>query len=244
MSPAESRIIGFVESVEHVLISIAVIISPWLADLVVAGLAVRNVQQILAWPLWLSIAVGAGLEGLGMATAGVALELRRYNATRQIDDPPAPVTLAWALVWMQFFGSVVLALLNTISGLVVWAIVAIPVLGGGGTLAQMLHDDHKKRLADQAERMAKTEHQEELAQRRAERLQRRQEVAATVAQPVATMDRRAAILDALRNDAHATPPEIAQRLGISRQAVAKRLETLQRQGAIVAANGDGWKVLA
>lgn len=240
----EQRIIGFFESIEHIAVSIAVIVSPWLADLVVAGLAVRNVQQILAWPLWLSVAVGAGLEGLGMATAGVALELRRYNAQRGADDPPAPVGLAWALVWMQFFGSVVLALLNTVSGLMVWAIVAIPVLGGGGTLAQMLHDDHKKRLADQAARRAEATHQAELAQRRAERAQRRAEVAQRVDQPVDAVDNRTAILEILRTNPHATQREVAQQVGISPQAVSKRLRALTTEGVIVAANGDGWRVLA
>jgi len=238
----EQRIVRFFESIEHILVSIAVILSPWLADLVVAGLAVRNVQQILAWPLWLSVAVGVGLEGLGMATAGVALELRRYNQTRDEGDPAAPVALAWALVWMQFLGSVVLALLNTVSGLVVWAIVAIPVLGGGGTLAQMLHDNHKKLLADQTQRRTAAQHAADLAQRRADRAHRRATLpqpAQPVAQPV---DTRAAILAAYQENPHATLTDVAQQCNVTRQAVAGHLQRMEATGTI-RRNGHGVEVL-
>jgi len=174
------KIVGFFEGVEHVFVSVAIIVAPWLADLVVAGLAARNVQQILSWPAWIAFLVGAGLEGLGMSTAGVWLRLRRYNATRGLHDPLAPAGLAAFIVVLQFAGSIILTLLSTVQDLQIYAIVAIPVLGGGGTICQMLNDDHNKRLADQAERKAEAERQAEFERRRAERRAAKAERSAAV----------------------------------------------------------------
>jgi predicted ArsR family transcriptional regulator len=83
---------------------------------------------------------------------------------------------------------------------------------------------------------------ERKAERKAERAERK--VAARLPQEVAPVDRRAAMLDILRKDGHATAQDIAEALHITRQAVDGRFKTLEKQGVIEAANGDGWKVLA
>lgn len=218
--------------------------APWLVDVPMAYLAGSNVVRYLGWPVAVGYSAGIGTELIGLSAARLALRLREYNNTRPEGAHPAPTGLATGMNVLYFAGGFALAALGGFQNQGDYTRMIFPVLSIVGTITHALYLDHKQRLVDNEAKRAKAEHQEELAQRREDRAQRRQEVAATVAQPAATVDRRAAILDALRNDAYATPSDIAQQIGVTRQAVAKRLETLQRQGAIVAANGDGWKVLA
>ena len=229
------RLDHFWESVNDVGSDFGTHLGPWLIDVPFAWAAGSNAYRVFGWPIPVAACVGVGTELIGLAATRQMLRMKDYNITKSTDEPRAPQALAAFTVALYFGGTAALMMLDALASWAIPARMVIPLMGIVGTLVHGMTLDHKRRVEANEERKA---------QRRAERAQRRQEVAATVAQPAATVDRRAAILDVLRNDAHATPSDIAQQIGVTRQAVAKRLETLQKQGAIVAANGDGWKVLA
>jgi len=238
------RLDHFWESVNDVGSDFGTHLGPWLIDVPFAWAAGWNAVRVFGWPVPVAACVGAGTELIGLAAVRQMLRMKDYNVTKASEDPRAPQGLAMLAVGLYFGGTAALMMLDALSSWAIPARLVIPLMGIVGTLVHGMTLDHKRRVEANEARRAEVAHQEELAQRRAERAQRRQEVAATVTQPAATVDRRAAMLDILRNNGHATPSDIAQQVGISRQAVAKRLQTLQRQGAIVDGNGDGWRVLA
>ena len=185
-------------------------------------------------------------------------------------EPPAPAGIAWTVFIVQTIFNLGLVALNVLpAGLTAWglriesfAMATVAVLSVTATFSasqsryirQRYEDRDKRQAEEKAEReraaaevkeeQLRTEHREDLAARRAARLQRKAQVAATLPQGLAQEDKRAAMLDILRKDGHATSQDIAAALHITRQAVDGRFKTLEKQGVIQPANGDGWKVLA
>lgn len=182
-------------------------------------------------------------------------------------EPPAPAGIAWTVFIVQTIFNLGLVALNVLpAGLTAWglriesfAMATVAVLSVTATFSasqsryirQRYEDRDKRQAEERAERervaaeakegQLRAEHREDLAQRRAARLMARAQPVEPVAQPV---DNRTAILDMLRNDGHVTQAAIAKQVGISPQAVSKRLSKFQAEGVIVDGNGSGWKVLA
>lgn len=215
--------------------------APWLIDVPMAYLAGSNVVRYLGWPVAVGYSAGIGTELIGLSAARLALRLREYNNTRPDGIPPAPTGLATGMNVLYFAGGFALAALGGFQNQGDYTRMIFPVLSIVGTITHALYLDHKQRLVDNKAKRAKAEHQEELAQRRAERQAAK---AQPITQPAQPVDNRVAILDILRNNGHATQAAIAQQVGITPQAVSKRLSKLEKEGVIADGNGSGWKVLA
>lgn len=219
---------------ERFLIDLAVMIAPWAADVPVAYLSAYGIINVLKWHPVIGYASAVAIEALGLACTSVALEFRDYNATKRKADPSAPAWAAWLFVALYFVSSLVLSLLNVLTGLAVYAILVWPIISAVGTMVHAMRQDHMRRLA--------TIH-EDKEQQRLERAARRAEKVAQPAQPVAQqVDTRVALLDYYAQHPLANQEEVAQQLRITRQAVSKHLQRLESSGTIKR-NGHGVEIL-
>ena len=241
MNRVESAVVGFFHAINRLMTQFAKLLGVWIADGVVAYQTAANLRADLHWSLPGAILAGLALECVGILVADTALALRRFNQGAKYRRAVGVELLAWSMVILQFAASVILMVFNTITGLTIYGLLVLAVLSGIGTLSHMLDQDREHREVEERDAIAEVAHQAQLAERRAERKAQRD---ITVAQQVAKVDNRTAILEALRVNAHATQREIAQQVGISPQAVSKRLRALSKAGVIMDNNGDGWEVLA
>jgi uncharacterized membrane protein len=210
-------------------------LSPWTLGLAPAYIA-WSALTTLQWPPILCYVLAVSVELFGTMASSQALELRAYNKRKRQADPAAPAGAAWAVAGVYLGASALFCGMHAFPEIARYTLIIWAVMGGAAMGARAMRQDHLETLAQIAE--GKAERKAEQVARKAE------QQAQPVEQPVATVDNRTAILDILRNNGHATQAAIAQQVGITPQAVSKRLTRLEREGVIVDGNGDGWKVLA
>lgn len=215
-------------------------LAPWLAPVPTAFLVGRSTVVHLGWPVAVGIVAALIVESLGLASSATALELREYNLRRRKSDPRAPFALAVALLGVYFVVATGLTvLLDIVPGLARLAPGVFPALSLCGVTVLALRADHRRRLEAIAH---------EKAERRAERLARRQEAGAVGSKTTKTVhidthldkaraarsarrqERLAALAELLEADPNLSPSKAARDLGLARQTIYNYLDELRENG--------------
>lgn len=127
--------------------------SPWLAPVPTATAIYRAGILHLAWPWPVALAAGLLVEGLGMATAELALDMRSFNRDRG-SAAAAPTWLAVITALFYLVTAVLLAvLIDVIPGLVRWVSAIFPLIGLTGYVTLALRKDHDRRLQAASDRL-------------------------------------------------------------------------------------------
>jgi len=239
------RVESSLDELEHFLVGIAAKIAPWAADLPVAYLAARNIIDVLQWHPAIGWIAAAAVEALGLACTATALEFADYNATKRKTDPPAPTSLAWAMVGVYFGSSLVLSLLATFTRLELFAVLVWPVISSVGTLVHAMRKDHARRLAanDAARERERNERRErKLERERVQHEQERSEREPEQAQNVHELsEREQQLVQFYADHPGASYSEAAQACERSKTWVANSVNGLLRAGTL-RKNGHGVQV--
>lgn len=230
------------DEVEHFLVALAAKVAPWAADLPVAYLAARNIIDVLQWHPAIGWVAACAVEALGLACTATALEFADYNATRRKTDPPAPASMAWAMVGVYFGASLVLSLLATFTGLELFAILVWPVISSVGTMVHAMRQDHTRRLA--ANEQVKAQAREERARKREERrAERSQAVQNTVQNSRELSEQEQTLVQYIAEHPGHSYRTISAVIGHSPSWISTTVQRLEREG-IMHRNGNGLEIVA
>ncbi len=236
------------DTFEHLIVHLAIKLTPWLIDILPAFLAYKNFTEVLDYPLWIAGGSGLAVELLGLGCASQALKFRRYNKTKRVSDPSAPESIAWAMTGVYFGSSLTICLLGAFPQLSLVSFLTFPLMGAVGTLVHAMEQDHQDRLATIAR--DKAEKREERAQRRAEKQAMvaqaeaiAQQAEQGLAQAVDKPSTREQVLGYFLRNPLARQQDAANALHISRQAVSQHLQALEKAGTI-RRNGHGVEIAA
>lgn len=159
------RVIGVLEGAltlshafERLLVDVVVAYVPLFAPVIPATIAFLSMYLVLELPLAVSL-IGAGVvEFLGLGTVTTTMQFVDYNASRGVDDPPAPTKTAVGT--MVFYLIVVLTvnvMLDDATLIHKIAKLLLSTLSVAGAITISLRGQHARRLEAKAARDAKAE---------------------------------------------------------------------------------------
>lgn len=240
-----SNVDDLMGSVEAMGLAVTTRAAAWLSTIPTVMLTSRTVSQVFNVSPAAGLVSSIALEVVGQSCADLWLSARSWNETRRKTDPAASERLALAMMTTYFAADFILV-----------GVLELPKVFGGdlGHLASLLFPVMQvvstlvlTERAKQFKRSAviEAERQERAAIRNAAKGQPvAQPVAAValVAQPVAQLDKRRAILEFFKDNPYGTQDEAAATVDCSRQYVGKVLRNLESTGTI-RRNGQGVEVL-
>lgn len=213
------------------------------ADGVVSIVAARAVAQMLGFPMWLSIAAGVAMEGVGVLVADVPMAQRRFNQTRSDGEPAVMADLGWVVLGVQSVFSITLIVLNaagmgaTLFGMTpaVFGMLTLGVQSFTATIAAVLHEDLKQRNAARTRRQDsdRRERERAKAERRAARQTAKPAPVPNIPERTPRQERIVQYVSEHRND---SLNEIAQALELSKTMVHTELAAVGMRK-----NGHGWE---
>lgn len=110
-----SKFVDFVvfvfDSIERLILVIVSRLVPWAAPLAPAYFVADAIQTHLQAPAWVGWAVGATVEGVGVAATHITLEMFTYNQTRRKTDPAAPFWLGIIVAGLYFLTGISLTVI-------------------------------------------------------------------------------------------------------------------------------------
>lgn len=227
-------------AMEFALIDNLAATAPWLAPVIPAFLAWRNMTTVLEFPNWVAFTGAAVVETLGLATVHTVFSLWDYNAQRRQTDQRAPVAVAILAAGMYITIVLVVNVLldrRTTTEMIAQALLSLLSVVAAVTLA--IRANHSRRLADI---------REQREARRQERLERKEpgkmRKVAAVKQPgnlpedtghaAQNIDWRTLPLEDRETVANLTTAQIAERYGVS-----DRTARNWRANAAAGRNGGG-----
>jgi hypothetical protein len=183
---------------------------PFCAPLPTAYLVADRIAVNLRWPLAVALVAGIAVEVVGLASVGVALALRSYQAGKRKADPDAPCLLAYALVGCYTVTVLALALGLDVTRQSWPAAVVLPLLSLSAFVALALHHDQRQRAL-----LVADERNEERQRRASARLAKRDD--ALMAQAAASLTPDDAPV--APNDATPTPDDAPVSIIVAPQGV-------------------------
>jgi hypothetical protein len=157
-------------ALEYNLVDLLAATSPWLAPIIPAYLAWRNMSGVLDFPWWVALAGAAVIETLGLSTVHTVFSLWDYNQNHtgaKAARAPVAVAVFTAVVYMTIVLVVnVLLEARPLIQQIAQALLSLLSVVASVTLA--VRANHARRLSDQAELRAEA---------KAERERHRQEAA-------------------------------------------------------------------
>jgi len=228
-------------------------IIPWLAPIPSAILIAKATMNHLKWSLPLGIITALIIEGIGITSIKLSLELHHYNMSRRKTDDPAPFILTIGLVAIYFIAAISLTvLLDIFPEIARYAPMIFPIFTIIGGVNIALWGEHKLRL-----RIIEIDKLERKVKRQEERSELGKQVVKSVPEKVSNIvdlstnleklhlakiekqnERMHKLLDAYRKKPDMTPTEAAEILDVSRTTVYSYIDHLTEQGQL-RRNGHG-----
>ena len=136
---------------ERVLIDNISATVPWLAPIVPAWMAYRNMTTHLEFPWWVALLCAIAVEFLGLSAVSTAVKFWRFNDEKRKIDKNAPVLLA---AMAGLFYVVVILIVNAVLDLnqsieiKVLAKALLSLLAADAAVIIVLRSQHQNKLAD------------------------------------------------------------------------------------------------
>jgi len=244
------------DQIELFVIGIVFSVVPWLAPIPSALLIARATMVYLKWNLPTGIITAIIIEGIGITSIKLALDLRHYNVTRRKTDEAAPFIIAAGLVGIYLITAVSLTVfLELFPSISQFAPVIFPLFTilGGVNIALWTEHKHRLHLIDLDRQDRKVKRQESRSEAVKPNVQDDQEKVSNIEDMNVNLDKLQAarlaklesrvdrLLDAYRSKPDLSPTEAAHLLGVSRTTVYSYIDKLEEAGQI-RRNGNGMHV--
>jgi hypothetical protein len=129
--------------------------SPWLAPVPTAAAIFNAGVEHLGWSAPVALICALFIEGQGISTSELALDMYSYNRSRESGEPTAPTWIALLTVSVYLVTVILLAvLIDVFPALVRWVTAVIPLVGMTGYVTLALRKDHDARKTALRDRQA------------------------------------------------------------------------------------------
>jgi len=177
-----TKIENFAHEAERVILDLVAAFTPWLAPIIPAYLAYRNMVGVLAFPNWLALVGGAVVEFLGLAAVHTTFQFWNWNATNAGAKAPTLIAGATGAFYLLIVLSVnVILEAGTVPATQTLAKTLLSLISVAAGIVLALRAQHSRRMADKV-----NDEKEAQAERERLRQERRE-------------DRQAAMLEKLEN---------------------------------------------
>ena len=208
-------------------VDIMAVFAPWLGPIPSAYLVGTAVSEHLGWHPIISWIAAAAVELIGVVSVVLALRLYEWNQTKNKTDPAAPFGLALAVVSVYFIVTIGLTvLLDVVPELARYAPAVFPLLAAVGAVNIALKNGQQRReVAKDSKRQPRQRNQTQPQPRITPQpnSQPNQVAPPEVGQLSGT---KLQVYQLYKSNPAATQQDIAEQLGISRQAVSKHAKSL------------------
>ncbi len=208
---------------EDLAVDVLAVFGPWFAPIPSAYLVGKAAHDYLQWHYLIAIIAALAVESIGVVSVVLALRLYEWNEGKNKTDAAAPLNLALVNVAVYFIVTIGLTvLLDVVPQLSRYAPAIFPLLAAVGAVNIAVKNGQRRRETEKV--AAKVDRQ--LAKSTA-----RQPIASP--QPVnhpstntGLTQAQEKILAAFRENPGASQSEVADKLGITRQAVSKHVKQM------------------
>lgn len=208
---------------EDLAVDVLAVFGPWFAPIPSAYLVGKAAHDYLEWHYLIAIIAALAVESIGVVSVVLALRLYEWNEGKNQKDPSAPLPLALVNVAVYFVVTIGLTvLLDVAPQLSRYAPAIFPLLAAVGAVNIAVKNGQRRREADKV--AAKVD---------------RQRAKSTAGQPVVNRQpvnlpstnsgltpAQDKILAAFRDNPGASQSEVAEMLGVTRQAVSKQVKQM------------------
>lgn len=209
--------------VEDLAVDVLAVFGPWFAPIPSAYLVGKAAHDYLEWYWLVAIIAAVAVESIGVVSVVLALRLYEWNETKNKTDAAAPLPLALVNVAVYFVVTIGLTvLLDVVPELSRFAPAIFPLLAAVGAVNIAVKNGQRRREAEKVQ--ARVD---------------RQRAKSTTSQPDVNRQpvnhpspygeltpAQQRIFNSYRETPGATQAEIAERLGITKQAVSKHVRAM------------------
>lgn len=213
----------YLEKFEDAAIDVISVFGPWLGPIPSAYLVYRATVSHLGWIWPVALAAAIAVESIGVVSVVLALRLYEWNDTKRKSDPAAPFALSVALVVVYFIVTIGLTVvLDVYPELSRFAPAIFPLLAAVGAVNIAIKNGQQRREATRATEKSNQKRQPKkaMAQPRA---------TPTQSKPLEVdnlTDAQRRVYDVYQRNPNATQNQVADELGITRQAVSKQVRSM------------------
>jgi len=123
-------------------------LSPWLVPVPTAWFIFAGMVEYMSAPAIIAAIAAVAIELVGLSAVNTALELRTYNATKRVIDPPAPAWLTYVIMGGYVVTVIILSIiLDPLLSPATVARAVFPLLSLAAFGLLALQDDHARRVA-------------------------------------------------------------------------------------------------
>lgn len=212
--------------IEDLAVDVLAVFGPWFAPIPSAYLVGRAAENHLGWHWFIAIIAAIAVESIGVVSVVLALRLYEWNDSKNKTDAAAPIVLALVNVVVYFVVTIGLTvLLDVVPQLSMYAPAIFPLLAAVGAVNIAVKNGQRRREAEKQaakvdrQRIKSTSSQPQVNQKKGNH--------PTTPNDFTPAQRR--IYDAYLETPNATQLEIADRLGITKQAVSKHISKIERR---------------
>lgn len=210
-------------SVEDLAVDVLAVFGPWLAPIPSAYLVGKAAVSHLLWHPLIAFIAAVAVESIGVVSIVLSLRLYEWNQTKNKTDPAAP--LALSLVAAVFYFVVTIGLTVVLDVHPDWSRFApaiFPLLAAIGAANIAMKNGQRRREVAKLEKK-----QPQKQQVKATAAQPEKQPAQRVAPEVGELEgTRLQVYEIYRRNPSATQQEVADKIGVSRQAVSKHVKAL------------------
>lgn len=209
--------------IEDLAVDVLAVFGPWFAPIPSAYLVGKAAHDHLMWHWLVAIIAAVAVESIGVVSVVLGLRLYEWNETKNKTDAAAPLPLALANVAVYFVVTIGLTvLLDVVPELSRFAPAIFPLLAAVGAVNIAVKNGQRRREAEKQQ--AKVDRQRAKSTTSQPQVNRQPDNNLTTYPELTPAQRR--IFDAYRETPGATQAEIAERLGVTKQAVSKQLKAM------------------
>lgn len=209
--------------IEDLAVDVLAVFGPWFAPIPSAYLVGKAAHDYLSWHWLVAIIAAVAVESIGVVSVVLALRLYEWNEAKNKTDAAAPLPLALVNVAVYFVVTIGLTvLLDVVPELSRFAPAIFPLLAAVGAVNIAVKNGQRRR---EAEKQAAKVDRQRIKEAVLKPVNRQPNVNhPSTANQLTPSQRR--IYDEYQRNPNATQSEIADRLGVSRQAVSKQIRQM------------------